>query len=265
MIYLYDGSFEGALTGVYQMFHDKGAVEDQKLLIRDRYQYAILDQIVEVTADETAASKVASSIIDTFGSEAFRQIGYAYLSEDDAFGTKLYRCLKSAYKLGSKGMENMSDPHILSIYKCYNAVARESHRMIGFIRFVELENKVFYAQFEPTYDLLGLVVPHFKERLADQLWVIHDTKRRKAAFYNKETVHFSDLDPVEALYFSSREEEYQQMWQAYYDHIAIDERKNPKLHRQMMPKKYWQFLTEKQATPAREKELSKNLSKNLLK
>ena len=253
MIYLYDGSFEGALSAIYQMFHDKGPMADQSLHIRERYQYQIFEAVVETYPDEAKASKVACSILDTFGPETFRKIGYAYLSEDDVFGTKLYRFLKRAYKLGANAMDNLSDPDILEIYKCYNAVARESHRMIGFIRFAELEERVFYAQFEPTYDLLSLVVPHFVDRLADQVWVIHDTKRRKAAFYNKETVHFSDLDPVESLYFSSVEKVYQQMWKAYFDHIAIDERKNPKRHQQLMPKKYWNFLTEKTS------------SKNLLK
>lgn len=245
MVYLYDGSFEGALSAIFQMFYDKGPVKENQLKIRELYQYQIFDEVVETYTVPDQASKVVASIIETFGEEAFRRIGYAYLSEDPDFGTKLYRCLKRAYKLGGLGMENYSDEAIMDLYKCYNAVARESHIMLGLIRFAELDKGIFYARFEPTYDLIGLMVPHFQERLSDQLWVIHDTKRRKAAFYNKETVHFSDLDPIEDLYYSSKEEKYQKMWKAYFDHIAIDERKNPKLHRQMMPKKYWNFLTEK--------------------
>ena len=245
VIYLYDGTFEGALSAVYDMFYAKVKLNETALYSKLSYQYQLMDEVVETTLDEEKAGKVAQSIMESFGENAFRQIGCAFLSEDNDFGTKLFRCLKRAYKLGANAMENYSDPDIMEMYKCYNAVAREAQRMVGFIRFVELNQGIFYAEFEPTYDLLGLMVPHFKERLADQLWVIHDTKRRKAAFYNKETVHFSDLDPVEDLYFSSREKQYQEMWRAYYDHIAIDERKNPKLQRQMMPKKYWKFLIEK--------------------
>ena len=152
-----------------------------------------------------------------------------------------------------RSMENLSNSDILALYKCYNAVARESHGMMGLIRFSELNNGIYYAHFEPTYDLLGLVVPHFKARLADQIWVIHDTKRKKAAFYNKDTVHISDLDDVGALDFSNVEVDFQKMWRTYFDHIAISERKNPKLQQQKMPKKYWKFLTEKDS------------SKNLLK
>jgi probable DNA metabolism protein len=247
MVYLFDGSFEGVLSAVYEMFYAKANPEKDQLCIRALYQYDLFDQVVECHTVSEYAGKVTASIIETFGEEAFRRIGYAYLSEDEQFGTKLFRALKKAYKFGGNGLENYSDEAIMTLYKCYNAVARESHRMIGFIRFAELEKGIYYSQFEPTYDLLALVVPHFVDRLSDQLWVLHDTKRRKAAFYNKTDVHFSDLDPVESLYYSSREEQYQKMWQAYFDHIAIDERKDKRRHMQMMPKKYWQFLTEKKA------------------
>ncbi len=253
MVYVYDGSLEGAFSAIYQMFHDKGDVNSHTLVASEGLQYAIFEPVKTCETQPEWSNKVVQSILDTFGPEAFRRIGYAYLSEDAAFGTKLYRCLKRAYKLGERAMENLSDPDILALYKCYNAVARESHSMMGLIRFSELNKGIYYAHFEPTYDLLGLVIPHFKARLADQIWVIHDTKRKKAAFYNKETVHISDLDDVGALDFSSVEMDFQKMWRTYFDHIAIIERKNPKLQQQKMPKKYWKFLTEK------------DLSKNLLK
>lgn len=253
MVYVYDGSLEGAFSAIYQMFHDKGDVLKNTLVASEGLQYALFDTVKVCQTEPEYANKVVQSIIDTFGPEAFRRIGYAYLSEDAAFGTKLYRCLKSAYKQGARAMENMSDPAILALYKCYNAVARESHGMLGLIRFSELNQGIYYAHFEPTYDLLGLMIPHFKARLADQLWVIHDTKRKKAAFYNKETVHISELEDVGVLDFSGTERDFQRMWRTYFDHIAILERKNPKLQNQKMPKKYWKFLIEK------------DFSKNLLK
>lgn len=245
MVYLYDGSFEGALSAIYEMFHAKDKEGLFMLVAKSEYQYQMFDEVREIRTNRCYTEKVVASIIETFGEEVFRRIGYAYLSENEMFGTMLYRSLKKAYKMGSNAFENLSDPDIVAIYKCFNAVARESHKMVGFIRFNELEKGIFYAKFEPTYDLLSLMVPHFTERLGDQLWVIHDTKRRKAAFYNKETVHFNDLDPIETLSVSSNELIYQEMWRTYFDNIAIEARKNPKLHRQMMPKKYWNFLTEK--------------------
>ena len=40
------------------------------------------------------------------------------------------------------------------------------------------------------------------------------------------------------------EEDYQDMWRAYYKHMAIQSRKNLKLKKNYMPMKYWKHLVE---------------------
>lgn len=39
---------------------------------------------------------------------------------------------------------------------------------------------------------------------------------------------------------------FQRLWKGYFDAMTIRERINPRLQRQMMPKRFWRFLTEKQ-------------------
>ena len=43
------------------------------------------------------------------------------------------------------------------------------------------------------------------------------------------------------------EARYQHLWQTYFKHVTIAERKNLRHHIQQMPKRYWRYLTEKQA------------------
>ena len=42
------------------------------------------------------------------------------------------------------------------------------------------------------------------------------------------------------------EESYSEWWRAYFKATNIVERKNRKLHLQHVPRRYWQYLTEKQ-------------------
>ena len=42
------------------------------------------------------------------------------------------------------------------------------------------------------------------------------------------------------------EDFYQKLWCSYFKHINIEERKNLKLQRQFMPKRFWRYLPEKQ-------------------
>lgn len=243
--YLYDGSFEGALSAVYTMLKEKEPIDGTGLFVETEYQFNVLRTQVRTELDVFKTSTVSNWILNTFGEVAFRRVAYAYLAESDNYGTLLYNCLKTLNRLGSKGVECLSDPAIAEIYKLYNRVCRESHLLLGLLRFVELENGLLYATFEPTNNILTLLTGHFKERLGNQTWVIHDTKRGMAAFYNQNEVYIRPLEVIAELNISSSEALYQLLWKDYFKSISIDERLNPTQQRQMMPKKYWKYLVEK--------------------
>ena len=48
---------------------------------------------------------------------------------------------------------------------------------------------------------------------------------------------------------SEQEKQYQRFWQGYFANVNISERKNPRLHKQYLPQRYWKYLTEKQVLP----------------
>lgn len=242
--YLYDGSFEGALTGIYQMFHDRVKSGEVRLVSTSTYQRDCFTIVTDVETDSLKAEKVTRWLLEAFGEVGFRRAAYAYLSEDEMYGTLLFSFLKKMNHLGEKGLDFFADPDINRIYKLYNKVCRESHLLLGLIRFVELDSGILYATFEPTANILTLLTGHFKERLSNQIWVIHDTKRKMAAFYDGSEVFIRPLDQLQDLKLSSSEKAYQDMWKTYFKRIAIEKRNNPRQQMHMMPKKYWKFLIE---------------------
>lgn len=245
MTYLHDGSFEGILSAVYTAFYDRVPIEAVRIVHAEHFQYDALNlaQVSETDAD--AAHRVAESILERFGRETFETVARAYLAEDPEFGTLVFRFLKHAYRLKGDPFDCLSNPDIMALYACYRRVARETHRMLGFIRFSELKSGVYYAWCAPTYDLLYLMAPHFKERLTDRPWVIHDTRRKMGAFCDTREIHFEHLEGTPSE-FSEAEGTFKKLWQTYFEYTAIEARRNPKLQRQNMPKKYWKYLTEMQ-------------------
>jgi probable DNA metabolism protein len=245
MVYLHDGSFEGVLSGIYTMFYSKASVEEGELVAKDSYQQTFFTLTLPVVTNREFAYKVAKSIYEHFGQEGFKCVYQAYLAEDEAYGTTLFRALKVAYKLGGHAFEALHYPDILKLNQWSTRVAREAHLFLGLLRFAELDNGLYYAPFEPTLNIIGLLTSHFSQRLADQSWVIHDTKRKIGAFYDQETVVLNTLLEIPTLVYSDREVDFQTLWREYVAHIAIEARTNPKCQQQHMPKKYWKFLTEK--------------------
>jgi probable DNA metabolism protein len=95
---------------------------------------------------------------------------------------------------------------------------------------------------------------HFKDRYADQSWVIYDYKRHYGIYYN--------LDKVEEICLNQEEEKnlklqrdkitseqeplYAALWKDYFKSTNIKARKNTKLHVRHVPRRYWKYLTEKE-------------------
>jgi probable DNA metabolism protein len=101
---------------------------------------------------------------------------------------------------------------------------------------------------------LPLTIHHFKDRFADQKWLIYDLKRQYGYYYNLTDVTEVTFECPEAhlltgmldeSVMSEDEKALQQLWKTYFKSTAIKERINPRLHKQHMPVRYWKYLTEK--------------------
>jgi len=69
--------------------------------------------------------------------------------------------------------------------------------MIEFIRFQKAEDGTFFGAMEPLYNVLPLVVGHFKDRFADQKWLIYDLKRAYGCYYDLQEVREVRFDRME--------------------------------------------------------------------
>ena len=130
--------------------------------------------------------------------------------------------------------------------KYYKKVAQEAHMFTGFVRFKEIAPLSFYAQIEPVYNILPIILNHFTLRFSDQNFIIHDLKREKAIMYNKESSIITDLSKDEGYLLSNlnNDENFESLWKTFYKSVNIKERENSKLRNQHMPKRYWNHLTE---------------------
>jgi probable DNA metabolism protein len=178
-----------------------------------------------------------------------------WLSELPDVDLLLFRYIKKAFNSPSSIELNFGDPDVLEVSKVWRKVSQEKHRMIEFIRFQKAEDGTFFGAMEPLYNVLPLVVGHFKDRFADQKWLIYDLKRAYGCYYDLQEVSEVRFDRMEEHLLSGilndklmaeDEKLFQNLWKAYFKAIAIKERINPKLHKQHMPVRFWKYLTEKQ-------------------
>ncbi len=240
--YIYDGSFSGLLTAIYQAFTRKE--RPAKIIGKEFYRENLFAEKIEIKTEAQAADRVTQAIKRKISARTLRLIYYVFLSEQEGAADIIFSFLELGFKIGQKVDGHFTDPTVLKINQLAKRVSWELHRLLGLIRFQEIDSGIFYAPLEPDHNLLPLLAPHFVRRLADQNWLIHDRKRQLAVIYNQEEWVITPLARF-TINNTIQEKQYQGLWQGFFRSITIKNRENPKLQRRFMPKRYWKYLIEK--------------------
>jgi probable DNA metabolism protein len=249
--FLYDGSFEGLLTAVFDVYDRKAA--RVRIIPQERYQPDAFADRVDVVTDENKANRVWRGLQKKLSPGGLTNLFSLYLSERPDREDLLLAFCRMAFTTDEKVEENFYSPVVLQVAQIGKQLHREKHRFEAFVRFVQLADGTYFATIDPDFDVLPLITPHFRDRYADQLWIIYDTRRRYGIHYDGQTVQevrfdflTSNLPSLEAAGTQAPAEDlYQQLWQVYFRSVNIPARRNMKLHRQHVPVRYWKYLPEK--------------------
>jgi len=247
---LYDGSFDGLLTAVFEVFEYR--YKDVEIFSKEKfYQENIFAEIHEVITQSDKAERVFNKLEQNIGRSGIHQLLKVFLSEDPLLEQLILSAIKQSIQQPTENiLQNYADDDILAISKICKSVDRERHRMTAFVRFEKMQDDVFFAKIDPDFNVLPHIRKHFKDRYQDQKWMIYDLRRNYGILYDLETCDF--FYPEEKLdlkhyqqQFHEEENQYQKLWQRYFTKTNIVERKNLKLHIQHVPRRYWKYLTEK--------------------
>ena len=247
---IYDSSFNGFLTAVFNGFEQK--LPHASIQRQGRVQNGLFADTETIFTNIEKAQRVWNGVRNK-SNTAIKNIYFAFLSEQPQIETMLYHYIQKLMVVKENKVTDFSDDCILKINQLAHKVGREKHRMEAFVRFQLTQDDVYFANIEPDFDVLPLISKHFKERYADQQWIIYDVKRKYGLYYDLKGVEIISLDLSEIhtnsikrnKAFTQEEHEYQDLWNNYFQSTTIKSRINPKLHTQHVPKRYWKYLSEK--------------------
>ena len=239
---LYDSSFEGFLTAVFITFERRYS----QVIITPEYRHTptLWDEEERVYTDPTKAQRVLKKIKTIWGTEGVTIVLQAFLSEESRIENHLLEAIRLMIQYPEANiLENYGHKAIAHIRKAAKSVGCEVHRVKEFVRFEQV-GTLYFAKIVPQYDVLPLVIPHFKARFSDQEWVLFDPDRAYGFYYDlKEVISFTPADKNFGK-TSQSSDDYEQLWKTYFQHINISERKNTRYQLRSMPKRYWQYLPE---------------------
>ncbi len=252
IVYLHDGSFEGLLNAVATAI--KSSHDVQGIYTEKSYSPRIFDTLISLSTDKQQALRLFEYLKKLGGSAATFTLN-GFLSEDRDVGIHLYRMVQECLVHGAQATQIYTIDSIRYLDKLSKKVGFEAHRFNGLIRFRILEDRLLYAPFEPDCNIIGYCAQHFRQRLKNQHWILHDIGREHALYWDGDTLQSIDIDTnftrhvrdhgeIPDKEFSLDEQHYQELWKTFHTAIANPDRDNPGLQRQLMPKRYWKYLVE---------------------
>ncbi len=242
-VFLHDLSFEGLLSAIYDAYYSKE--KPDRIYCENFYKENLLDEVIHIKTDKTKFEKVYNAVNNKISKESLNKIYLVFLSEYEESSNLIYNYLRMGFKLGKEVELHKNNDIVLNIDKISKKVSYEKHRFTGFVRFREI-NGVLYSSIEPDFNILPIIANHFKNRLTNEYFIIHDTKRNMAIVYNKEDYQLISLNKSqkEKILSMNNDEEYETLWKQYFKSTNIEERKNPRLQNRMMPKRYRNNMVE---------------------
>lgn len=246
-IYLCEDCAEGIFSAIWQAYADRyGHANNEIRIAKADFNRELFCEYHTVETDYGHAVKVARTIRRDISSQAYDFVHKSASSHQPEKADAIYRFIQEGLRLGDKALDHLTAPHMQTLYAINRNINNEIHYFLEFLQFEELENGALFGRINPKSAVLPYLAEHFEDRFSGERWVIADTVHRtmlihgvdqRAAYVEMSEADFDELE----LTYSAEEEKFQELWRVYVDTIAIKERINRDLQRQMLPLRFRKY------------------------
>lgn len=239
-VYLCDDSIDGIFSAIYTAWEAGTSHTDVR--VRDNCHIQLFEDYVDYITDSELSAKVADSIIRKLSYEIYYYVYCVCMSTDANKASVVYKFLQRAFRTGPDILHMLTDTYVAKVCELKRTVSNEACRYREFVRFEELDNSILAGRIAPTHNIVAMIANHFADRMPCENWLIMDTTRNLSVVHvaGKGYILTNDISEKQLFAthsYSQNEDEFQALWKRFFDTIAIKERINPKLQRNLMPLK----------------------------
>src|SRR5690606_14036174 len=166
--YVFDGSFGGLLTAVFESFERKHP--KVRLLLQGQTPI-VFGEIFEIFPTPEKAGRVWKGLQKKAGDIGHKNYYKAFLSEDPVIYQHLFDYALYIFNHGEGHYMIYGEEHVMASSAMARKGDREKHRMGAFVRFQAGSVGMFFAFVAPDVNVLTLIIRHFKNRYAGQHWM----------------------------------------------------------------------------------------------
>ena len=237
-IFITDGSVISFFTAVFDAYNANCIITSDNTI-----QLTLGNEIIKVECDIQKFERVRAGITK-FDANAENEILLVLRSCDIHREQIAFEYIKKLMQIKALIRNRLSLTEVIKFNDILHKVTNETHKLKGFLRFMECSGGVIYAPYSPDNNITDLLMPHFAERLRSERFIIHDIKRKIAGIYNGREWALGYANEAE-ICLSENETAFENLWKKYYKAVNIEERPHEKQMKGYMPVRYWKFLPEK--------------------
>lgn len=238
--YDYDGTFAGFLTCADESFRH---FEEPIAFSGPEEPRCSLYPTRPVATDRSRAKRFYRCLRTEVSPEAQRLVAHAFLTCLPDRECAIWQFIRLARDVGPGVTYWLSDDRVARLNGAVRHLYNEAHLLKGFTRFSDCQG-LLWSEISPKNRVLPLLRPHFCDRFNTETFLIYDSTHGEALLYAQGRWAIRPVDSIVFPKNDAREEDYQRLWQTFYDTIAIEGRYNPKLRMSNVPKRYWEHMTE---------------------
>ena len=248
VIYLCEDSLEGVFSAIYRAYEEKRDHGDTAIALTE--DPVLFAEYVEVKPDTDRTLKVMRTLRKRFGEDDYLSLCLALSSEDSGKAQAVYRTVADGLARDVRPghlLDNLADDSVHKAFTLSRGAGRELSHLQGFVRFQELEGKVLFSSIGPKNNLLTFLMPHFADRLPMENFVLYDEKRNLFGIHPAARQWYlirGEESVGPALGLSEEEDGDQTLFKHFCEAIAIRERRNLKLQRNMLPLRFREYMIE---------------------
>lgn len=252
-VYQCEDSISGVLSAVYEAGisgYGHKYIKIQPLAANEIYELELFTEFVRVESSDEKVESVLDAVRNKISNRAYSFVMCAAVSTYPDRGDAIYQFLTYGFSMGDQVCDAMQIPWVKRAFEIRRRIFNEAHFFREFIRFREVQKDpaLLVATIEPEHHILPIIMEHFSDRFAGEWFIILDKSHGEAAFHQKNgdwEVRILTAEEEQMLAeLGEQREEYVELWKTFFKHIAISDRKNEKLQRNMLPLHYRKHLTE---------------------
>ena len=248
LTYTYDGTFEGWLCCVGESYESKeipGRIRTapNNGIINNSIEEESLFYAKKIVTLQEKAVRVRNGIAAKIGTGFLHLLERSFCTCRPDREEEMLLFTHKGFRYGMQVLNLRQDPVIRNIHKGLRDLGREIDKWYGFIRFSDVQG-ILVAVIGAKNNVLPFLALHFTDRFHNERFMIYDENHKMALVYRPGRWAVIPMERFTMGNVGEEEKLYRRLWKNYYEAIEIKPRHNETCRRTLMPKRYWDYLTE---------------------